>query len=364
MAVLSTVHPPSTVRRRALAVVLASLCVMATLGACGKDEGPSHARIALLPNVSAAGGMWEWTSTCRVGPRSASGCAASGPGLGPAQLAGNAWNLGGAAETTGSVRMSVNSSGALEMKGDLSSAPPCTTSSCLAPEANTWVRGFPSVLYGIDQCNAATSPPQSPDLPFPMQVRSIPPNLIGTATYDAQAAKVTYNVAYDMWLNPSDTSTPCRTNGTLEVMVWTDHDAQSRLPDSMRTANASIPYAVDGDAQSGENAWSVYVSNVFPNGETAPWGGTVWFVLDPKHSVKNGTISVDLSVALAAVGGLVRDVYGWRDFADSYWLDTIAFGVEFGPDNADPYGAGPAEFAVNFTSYCLEIGTKVSAAGC
>jgi hypothetical protein len=352
---------PSTTR--SLAVILAALCVATTLGACGNDE-ESRVRIALLPYARASGGVWEWTAACRVGPRSPTGCAASGPDVGPVQLAGNAWNLGGGADATGSVRMSVSSSGGLEVKGDLSSAPPCTHSTCLAPEANTWVRGFPSVLYGIDQCNAATSPPQSPLLKLPMRVGSIPSSLIGTTTYTADASEITYTVAYDMWLNPSDTKTPCRTNGTLEVMVWTDHDAESRLPDSMRTANASIPYAVDGVAKSGDNAWAVYVSNVFPKGETAPWGGTVWFVLDAAHSVKSGTISVDLSVALAAVGGLVRDLYGWSDFASNYWLDTIAFGVEFGPDNGDTYGAGRTDFALNLTSYCLEVGTTASEAGC
>ena len=341
---------------------LAALCLAVSLGACG-DAKP-QARVALLPHTEAAGRSWEWSAGCRVGPRSVEGCAASGPLVGSAQLAGNAWNLGGAPGATGSVRMSVSESGALSVKGDLSSAPPCTDSTCLAPEANTWVRGFPSVLYGIDQCNAATSPPQSNALRLPAQVRSIPSSLIGTTTYSVDASQITYTVAYDLWLNPSDTPTPCRKNGTLEVMVWTDHDAASRLPDSMRTANASIPYAVDGVAKSGDNAWAVYVSNVFAKGETAPWGGTVWFVLDPKHSVKKGTVSVDLSIALAAVGGLVRDVYGWSDFATDYWLDTIAFGIEFGPDNGDTYGAGRTDFALNISAYCLEVETTVAAAKC
>jgi hypothetical protein len=348
---------------RTWVAVLAAAGVAATQTACGGGDDP-HARIDLVPAIDSPANTWEWTSTCRVGPRTPSGCGEAGPHVGTAQLAGNAWNLGQRADATGSVRMSIHQAGTLGIDGHLSSAPPCTDEACIAPEANTWVRGFPSVLYGIDQCNAATSPPQSPHLRLPMQIERIPSSLIGTTTYAAQASEITHTVAYDLWLNPSDTPTPCQTNGTLEVMVWTDHGLASRLPDSMRTANATIPYAVDGAAQSGEDAWSVYVTNVFANGDTAPWGGTIWFVLDPAHSVTTGTISVDLSVVLAAAGGLLRDVFGWSDFAKNYWLDTIAFGIEYGPPGGDVYGAGAIDFALDVSAYCLEVGTTVGAAGC
>jgi hypothetical protein len=147
-------------------------------------------------------------------------------------------------------------------------------------------------------------------------------------------------------------------------MVWTDHDTESLLPDSMRTANATVPFAVDGEEQSGENAWAVYVTNVFGDGDTAPWGGTVWLVLDAEHRVESGTVSVDLGGALAAVGGLLHDVYGWTDFASTYWLDTIAFGVEYGPADGELYGAGPIDFSMDLTAYCIETGTTVSAAEC
>ena len=260
--------------------------------------------------------------------------------------------------------MSVNSSGVLDVKGNLSNAPPCTDPSCIAPQANTWVRGYPSVLYGIDQCHADTSPPQSPELQLPMKVGSIPSDLIGSATYDSQASSVTYNVAYDLWLNPSNTKTPCQTDGTIEVMVWTDYDARSLLPDSLKVGTATVPFAVNGDADAGDHAWSVYVNNVYQGGHTAPWGGTVWLVLDPAHIVKDGTATVNLSAALGAVGTLLENNYGWSDFESSYWLDTIAFGTEFGPESGDPYGGGPTTFSLSLTSYCLEVGTTVSAARC
>jgi hypothetical protein len=350
-------------RRRGFVTSVAAVCIAAALGACGGQGEEAGRRVSLLP-TTAAPGTWEWTSTCRVGPHLPNGCAAAGPALGTAQLAGNEWNLGGGPETTGSVRMSTNSSGELDVRGTLSDAPPCTDPSCIAPEANTWVRGYPSVLYGIDQCHAATSPPQSPHLRLPMKVSSIPSNLIGSATYDSQASSVTYNIAYDLWLSPSGTKTPCQTDGTIEVMVWTDYGDRSLLPDSLKVGTATVPFAANGQADSGENAWTVYANNVYPDGHTVPWGGTIWLVLDAARTVRDGSATVDLSAALGAVGALLENNYGWKNFASSHWLDTIAFGTEFGPQSGDPYGSGPTPFTLSLTSYCLEAGTTVAAATC
>ena len=41
-------------------------------------------------------------------------------------------------------------------EGEVFEHPPCTEATCLAPAANTWVHRYPNVLYGIDQCHAAT----------------------------------------------------------------------------------------------------------------------------------------------------------------------------------------------------------------
>jgi hypothetical protein len=260
--------------------------------------------------------------------------------------------------------MSVDSHGGLVIRGDLASAPPCTASTCIASSANTWVRGYPSVSYGINQCSAATSPPESPQLRLPMEVRAIPSDLIGTTRYSAQMSEVTYDVAYDLWLSASDTPAPCRSDGTLEVMVWTDYDTEALLPDGMKVGVASIPFAVNGAADPGKGAWSVYASNVFHGGQTEPWGGTVWLVLNQARIVGDGAVSVDLSVALAAVGTLLQNAYGWTDFAKNYWLDTIPFGAEFGPAGGNPYGTGPTQFSLSLSSYCLTAGTTVSKAAC
>jgi hypothetical protein len=352
--------------QRIVATILTVGCLAAGLTACGSSEQTTN-RISFLPSTPAKGSTWTWSSACRAAPHAPGGCAAAGPELAEhAQLAGNEWNLGNAASTaaTDGVSMSVSSSGGLQLRGDLSSAPPCTDDSCIAPQANTWVRGYPSVLYGIDQCNAATSPRPSTDLRLPASVASIPDDLVGGTTYESQALQVTYDVAYDLWLNPSGTKSPCKTDGTIEVMVWTDYDAASRLPDAMRVGTATIPYAANGKVASGNQAWSVYASNVFRGGHTAPWGGTVWLVLDPAHAVKSGTMRVDLSDAIASVGSLLEDNYGWSDFRTNYWLDTIAFGMEYGPQNANPYGDGPTHFALDLRSYCLDVGAAVADSAC
>jgi hypothetical protein len=258
----------------------------------------------------------------------------------------------------------VNSSGTLVAKGQLPSAPPCTSAACIAPSANTWVRGYPSVLYGTNQCHAATSPPVSAKLPLPMAVNSLPSDLIGTTAYTAETSQVTYDVAYDMWLSRSGTKAPCTTNGTVEVMVWTDYDSKALLPATMQVGTATVPYSVNGVTHTGQDDWSIYASNIFPQGRTQPWGGTVWLVLNPADVVRDGRVSVDLSRVLSSVGTLLQNNYGWTDFRDNYWLDTIPFGIEYGPQAQDSYGTGPADFSLNLSSYCLGVGTTVSKAVC
>jgi len=344
-------------------MVLSALFMAGILAGCGQ-ENAGHNRVSLLPDTTAKGEAWEWTSSCQFAPHGSAACETSGPDLGSAQLDGDEWNLGGGAATAGSVNMSVDSRGALVVKGAFPSTPPCTSSTCIASSANTWVRGYPSVSYGINQCGASTSPPESPKLALPMQVRTLPSDLIGTTTYDSETSQVTYDIAYDMWLDNSDTKTPCRNNGTLEVMVWTAYDAKALLPDGMHVGDATIPFAVDGHADPGKEAWSMYASNVYQGGQTAPWGGTVWVVLNQAAVIDQGTVSVDLSAALAAVGSLLQQNYGWRNFNDTYWLDTIPFGIEFGPESADAYGAGSTNFSMNLSAFCLDPGTTVSKVSC
>jgi len=351
------------VGRGAVLLSISVLFLGPVLSACGQS-GAGLARVSFLPDPSANGKGWHWSARCQFGPDTNKTCEASDPKLRAAQLDGDEWNLGGGAATAGSLGMYVSSPGTLLMQGDFPSTPPCTQSTCLAPSAYTWVRGFPNVLYGIDQCHTASSPPESHLLPLPMKVGAIPSDLIGTTTYSAHAALVTYDVAYDLWLNKSGTKKACRTNGTLEVMVWTDYDARALLPGSMEVGTASIPFAINGVVKSGKQAWAIYASNVYGNGRTAPWGGTVWLVLNQAETVSNGAVSVDLSSALSAVGALLEHNYGWHDFRRTYWLDSIPFGMEYGPESGTLTGAGSSYFSLKLSSYCLDVGTKLAQAGC
>ena len=120
-------------------------------------------------------------------------------------------------------------------------------------------------------------------------------------------------------------------------------------------ASSSIPYAVGGIAHRGTNSWSTYVLNVYRSGMTSPYGGTIFLVLDAGDVVPAGTVSVDVTKALSAVGLLLEQDYGWSDFASHYWLDTIPFGMEFGPANAQPWGNGSTDFTLRLASYCLGL---------
>ena len=344
---------------------MAVLTVTLLLAACGSAGSP-RPDVALLPAPGGSSHVWSWTAQCPFGPfdpAASEGCGRAGPVLGFAQLNGDEWNLGGAADA-GSLDMSVGSSGAVTIEGRFARTAPCTEPACLAPSAFTWVRGYPSVLYGINQCYAGTSPPASPRLPLPMRLDSIPPRLIGVTAYSAQASQVTYDIAYDLWLHQTGTKQPCRSEGTLEIMVWTDYDARALLPAGMQVGTASIGYAVDRVARPGTQAWSIYASNIYRDGRTAPWGGTLWFVLDQADTVGHGRVSVDLSAVLSAAGLLLHDNYGWPELGRHYWLDTASFGVEFGPASGDPTDAGPSRFSAQISAYCLDVRTTLLAAAC
>jgi hypothetical protein len=350
--------------RRYGPILLVALCILApVLAACGQG-GAGHPGVSLLPDSAAGGRGWDWTARCQFGPYAHKACKTSGPVLGVAQLNGDEWNLGGGATTAGSLGMSVSSPGALAVQGDFPSTPPCTQSTCLAPSAYTWVRGYPNVLYGINLCHKATSPPESKTLPLPMQVRAIPSDLIGTTTYSSHTGQVTYDIAYDLWLNPSATKAPCRTDGTLEVMVWTDYDLKALLPGSMEVGTASIPFSTGGVVRPDKQAWSIYASNVFTNGQTAPWGGAIWVVLNAADTIGKGTVSVDLSSVLSAVGALLQHNYGWSEFRKRYWLDSIPFGMEFGPQDGAVTGTGTSYFSLKLSAYCLSVRTTLSQAAC
>ena len=135
---------------------IAVLAVTLLVAGCGA-AAPPRPDVALLPSARASSHVWRWTGQCPVAPTANQGCGTAGPILGFAQLNGDAWNLGGPA-SAGSLDMSAGSGGAVTIEGRFAHAAPCTESACLAPSAFTWVRGYPSVLYGINQCYADSSP--------------------------------------------------------------------------------------------------------------------------------------------------------------------------------------------------------------
>ena len=75
-------------------------------------------------------------------------------------------------------------------------------------------------------------------------------------------------------------------------------------------------------------------------------------------------MSVDLSSVPSKVGTLLQNDYGWKDFGTHYWLDTIPFGMEDGPQSGTVTGAGSSYFSLRLSSYCLTVGSTLSAATC
>jgi hypothetical protein len=348
--------------RSLTAAAITVLTAPLLLAACGSAD-PPRPDVALLPDTGASGHVWSWTAQCPFGPTASQGCRRAGPVLGFAQLNGDEWNLGGSANA-GSVDMSVGASGAVTIAGNLARTPPCTETTCVAPSAYSWVRGYPDVLYGINQCYGSTSPPQSPRLPLPMRLGSIPPHLIGVTAYSAQTSQVTYDVSYDLWLHDTGTKQPCRSQGTLEIMVWTDYDARALLPVSMQVGTANIPSAVNHAARPVTQLWAIYASDMYRGGRTAPWGGTLWFVPAQADVVGHGLVTVDLSAVLSTAGLILQQDYGWPALGQRYWLDTVPFGVEFGPPSGNPMDTGPSRFSVQISAYCLDVRSTVLDAAC
>ena len=341
-------------------ILVALLAMIPGLAACEHADLPTAA-VAVLPDALAQGQAWDWAAGCQTGPTAQGTCAPANPRLGTAQLTGNEWNLG---TSPGSLHMSVTASGVLAMKGELPSAPPCTRSACIAPRANTWVRGYPSVVYGLEQGHAATSPPTSPRFSLPTQVAAIAPDLVGTTSYSTHTSDVTYDVAYDLWLSRSATTSPCTTNGTSELVVWTDYDQQALPGEGMKAGIVTVPFAAGRTVSPGHDAWSVYVRDIYPGGRTAPRGGTVWLVLDKADTVSDGTVTVDISRALMQVGSLLERSYGWSDFASNYWVDAVPFGIEFGPQDGRTTSLGPTSFSLDLSAFCLAVRRSASKPAC
>jgi hypothetical protein len=351
-------------RARARSAGAVTLAVLAAtlLAACGSG-GPPRPGVPLVPTPGGSSQVWRWTARCPFGPAAGEGCGTAGPILGFAQLNGDEWNLGGPA-SAGFLDMSVAASGTVTVTGHFGRTAPCTSPACLAPSALTWVRGYPNILYGINQCHAGTSPRSSPRLPLPLRLDAIPAPLIGVTAYSARASQVTYDVTYDLWLHQTGTERPCRTEGSLEILVWTDYDARALLPAGMQVGTANIPAAVAQVARPATQLWSIYASNIDRDGRTAPWGGTLWFVPGQDDAVGQGRVSVDLSAVLSAAERILQDDYGWPGVAQHYWLDTASFGVEYGPASGNPVDSGPSRFSAQISAYCLDAGSTLLDAAC
>ena len=361
-----TVRATPPPRRGAALLSLCLLCALASGCSAPASEGhaspPAHPLVlTLLPDLSAGGRSWDWTASCPEVPSGPTGCTSQDPDLGSAQVNGDLWNLGTGGPTPGTLAMSVDAAGVLRVQGDFPSTPPCNGSRC--PVA-TWVRGFPNVAYGVDQCSPGLSPPGSASFTLPIRLSAIRHDLIATTGYSPPPAGVTYDISYDMWLNRTR-DTECQTNSTVEIMVWTDYSAGAPPPASLLvTSSATLPFAVNGVVNAGTDGWSMYVTGMDRTASNPLEGGTVWLVPNTPLLPDGGVIGIDLSSAFVDVADLLQSNYGWSTFAQTYWLDTVPFGMEFGPSSGASTDAGQSDFSLDLSSFCLGTGLTLAEAIC
>ena len=211
----------------------------------------------------------------------------------------------------------------------------------MAPSAFTWVRGYPNVLYGINQCYAGTSPSTSPRLPLPMRAGLDP------APPDRRDRLFRPDVAGHLRRYLRPVAAPERHKAAVQVAGHARDTGLDRLRRSRAAAGRHA--GRDGEHPLGRRpgrppglaAWSIYASNIYTDGRTAPWGGTLWFVPPPGR--RRRPRPSERRPERSARGGrlLLHDNYGWPELGQHYWLDTASFGVEFGPPSGVPTGRRP-----------------------
>jgi len=181
-------------------------------------------------------------------------------------------------------------------------------------------------LYGLNQCSGATFATSIPTLKLPRkhEFNSFRPDRARRA-YSSWTPQVTYDIAYDMWLNTTDTKTPCQTDGTVEIMVWTDYDERALLPANEKVESANRPLQSERRPPLWKSGLVGLREQRLPRGHTEPWGGTVWVVLNRPDIVRRGSVSVNLSAVFSDVGSVLQKHYAWNNFRTTYWLDTIPF---------------------------------------
>ena len=201
-------------------------------------------------------------------------------------------------------------------------------------------------LYGIDQCNAKTSPPPSSELQLPIRVGAIPADLVGRTAYDAQACEghlrrrlrlVAQRVGYE---RRHARPTAPRGHGLDRLRrrrpsarhlegrdghdpLFRERGVQVRQPSVVGLRQQRLRRRADGpvgrDGLAGPGSAHIVRARARCASTSAP--------RSPPSASSCSSTTTDGAT-----------------FASSYWLDTIAFGMEYGPKDANPYGDGTGQF--------------------
>ena len=272
--------------------------------------------------------------------------------LGRAQLNGDEWNLGVTTPAEGDVRMSMTPTGGLTVRGELPVAPPCTAATCLAPSANTWVH----------ECTPMSRTARTRAGPPPRRRATQP------CVSRSRSAR-----SRPTWSEPPRTPRRCRRPPTTSPTTCGSTPPARNPPAERKGRSRSCCGPITTGRRSfprprwqppaSPMPWMALsvtartpgrpMSSTFTGREcTSPYGGTVFLVLDAGDVVPAGTVSVDVTKALSAVGSLLAQDYGWRISppATGWTPCLLAWRWDL---RTQPWGTGSTDFTLRLASYCL-----------
>ena len=189
-----------------------------------------------------------------------------------------------------------------------------------------------------------------------MRLDSVPPQLTGVTAYSAQTSQVTYDITYDLWLQPDGTTRPCRSRARLRSSS-DRYSARALLPASLQVGTATIPLAVDRVIRRARSPGRSTPATSMERTDRSV-GRHPWFVpsegdiVRPRPRERRSECGASrrrppparqLRLARARPG---------------YWLDTASFGIEYGPPSGDPLDSGSSRSPRRFPPTASTCGAR------
>jgi hypothetical protein len=170
--------------------------------------------------------------------------------------------------------------------------------------------------------------------------------------------------AYDIWLSssykpyfpPNNGGVPPR--GVVEIMIWTYSNDLNPAGYENGANQYPIPTWIDNGGGSGTLEgtlnWNVYVSN---GDESQNKQAIVSFEMPSGE--QSGIIGVDIKAVLNAAVSVLNSNYGWSSATlNSYWVNDIELGSEFGPQNNGE--SAYYQYTISSYHYVIDYSTSSS----